>query len=295
MNITVIATSTEKIKCATIFVQDSVNDNHNNGDVDGVDDSEPTHNVFIDDSARDDDDDDDDDDDGDDDDVNVVVEEPRMKNKQRKRNTIKFIDSLAFLNSSLDNLSSMLEGGDKRNLDEYLTYKCLRKFRSKEEVDLLYEGRVRHGDELQQLMNERVRNHIPFNKLTDILPMDNDDYRNKVFVEMSLTEMEQTWKARAIELVTKKGVFPYSWFDNINKTEYTHPPSQEDIYDDLSKQHISDEKYQHMLDVWTHFEFNNFGEYMEMYMEVDVILLQCVVEKFRTEAAGNYSDLDPMR
>ena len=34
-----------------------------------------------------------------------------------------------------------------------------------------------------------------------------------------------------------------------------------------------------MLDVWEHFDFGKFGEYMEMYMELDVILLQCVVEK----------------
>ena len=92
---------------------------------------------IIDNSARDDDGDDDGDDDDDNDDVNAAVEEPRKKNKRRKRNTIKFMDSLAFLNSSLDNLSSMSEDGDKRGLDEYLTYKCLKKFRSKEEVDLL--------------------------------------------------------------------------------------------------------------------------------------------------------------
>ena len=51
----------------------------------------------------------------------------------------------------------------------------------------------------------------------------------------------------------------------------------------------------HMLDVSSHFEFESFGEYMEMYMEVDVISLQCVVEKFRTVVAKNYSNLDPMR
>ena len=30
-------------------------------------------------------------------------------------------------------------------------------------------------------------------------------------------------------------------------------------------------------------------------MEVDVIVLQCVLEKFRTEAARNYSNLDSIR
>ena len=160
------------------------------------------------------------------------AEEPRKKKK--KNNTINFIDSLAFLNSSLDNLSSMLEEGDKHDLDEYLTYKCLRKFRSEEEVDLLYEGRVGHGDELQQLINERSRNHVPVIRSTDISPMDSNNYRNKFFDEIILTEMEQAWKVRAKELVTKKGVFPYSWFDSINKLENSQPPSQADFFNDLT-------------------------------------------------------------
>ena len=84
-------------------------------------------------------------------------------------------------------------------------------------------------------------------------------------------------------------VFPYSWFEDIEKRERTQPSSQAGFYDDVSNQYISDERYQHMLDVWSHFDFNNFGEYMKMYMEVDVLVLQCVVEKFRTETARNYS------
>ena len=83
--------------------------------------------------------------------------------------------------------------------------------------------------------------------------------------------------------------------DSDDKLANSQPPSQADFFNDLTQQHISDELYQHMLDVWHHFDFGNFGEYMEMYMELDVILLQCVVERFRTQAAGNYSNLDPIR
>ena len=49
-------------------------------------------------------------------------------------------------------------------------------FRSKQEVDFLYEGRVRHGDEMQHFITEQARNHIAFNGCTDILPMDTNDY-----------------------------------------------------------------------------------------------------------------------
>ena len=57
---------------------------------------------------------------------------------------------------------------------------------------------------------------------------------------------------------------------------------------------LDDEKYHHMLDVWNHFEFTSFKDYMEMYIEVDVIALQCVVEKFRSSSMRSYGNLDPM-
>ena len=206
INILVIASSTEKIKCATIFVQDSVNDGNENS-VQAED-----NNLFIDDMASDadDDDDDDDDDDGDDDDDDgdgdgdddddddddddVAEEIPRKTGNQEKKNTIKLIDSFALLHRSLDSLSSVLEDSDKRDLDDYLKYKCLSKFRSKEEVDLLYEGRVRTEAELRQLMNEKVRNHIPFNKLTDISPTDTNGYRNKISTIFTLQRWNRCGK-----------------------------------------------------------------------------------------------------
>ena len=72
--------------------------------------------------------------------------------------------------------------------------------------------------------------------------------------------MEHAWKDRAKELVTTKGVSPYSWFDSDDKLGNSQPPSQADFFNDLPQQHISDELYQHMLDVWHQLDFGNFGE-----------------------------------
>ena len=232
--------------------------------------------------------------DGDDDgNYNAAAEEAGRINAKKHHKIHRF--TCVFEQQSGYTLSSMLEDGDKRSLDEYLTCKCLIKFRSKQEVDLLHERRVGQDDEMRHLINERTRNHIAFNRCTDISPMDTDGYRNKIFDDIRLTEVEQKWKIRAKELVKKKGVFPFCWFNDIEKTERSHPPSQSYFCDDLSNQYISDEKYQHMLDVWSHFDFNNLGEYMEVYKEVGVAVLQCAVEKFRAEAARNYSNLDPIR
>ena len=58
---------------------------------------------------------------------------------------------------------------------------------------------------------------------------------------------EQIWMERAIDLITKKGVFPYHWLDSIDKLDVTSPPSQADFYNTLTEQQLSDEDFQHVL------------------------------------------------
>ena len=69
-------------------------------------------------------------------------------------------------------------------------------------------------------------------------------------------------------------------------------PSQQEVYSELQKKSLSDEAYQHVLNVWEHFDFTTFQEYMEFYMCLDVVLLQCIFEKFCTSAQANYDHSD---
>ena len=54
---------------------------------------------------------------------------------------------------------------------------------------------------------------------------------------------------RKCELMMKKGVFPYDWFDSIEKLEETHLPSKEEFYSKLDDKDISDEEYEHAKNV----------------------------------------------
>ena len=95
-------------------------------------------------------------------------------------------------------------------------------------------------------------------------------------------------------LIKKKGEFPYEWFDSEEKLNETQLPSQQEFYSELQKKSLLDDAYQHVLNVWEHFEFQTFQEYMEFYMCLDVVLLQCIFEKFRTSPQANYGNLDPV-
>ena len=207
---------------------------------------------------------------------------------------IKFLDSYAFLNTSLEKLSLNLDESDKTPLSDYVKYNCLVKFRGDIEMNLLCEGRHRYDSEITDLARERNAHHYSSNSKYALKPSD-DDYRNKICNPIVLTAAEQEWIDKAMTLIRKKGEFPYDWFDSEEKLNETQVPSQQDFYSELQKTSISDEAYQHAVNVWEHFEFPTFHEYMEFYMCLDGVLLQCIFENFRNSAQATYGNSDPVR
>ena len=55
---------------------------------------------------------------------------------------------------------------------------------------------------------------------------------------------------------------------------------------------ISKEDYEHSRNVWSMFELKNMGDYHDLYLETDVVMLADVFESFRKVCIDNYG-LDP--
>ena len=96
----------------------------------------------------------------------------------------------------------------------------------------------------------------------------------------------------AIELVMRKGVFPYDWFDSFDKLSETGLPPIEAFYSKLNGTHISEEDWSHAQKVWEAFDMCNMRDYHDLYFETDVLLLADVFENFRDVCMRNYN-LDP--
>lgn len=94
------------------------------------------------------------------------------------------------------------------------------------------------------------------------------------------------------ELMRKKGIYPYDYMDCFSKYENKYLPSRELFYNSLMKQHISDIEYAHAQNVWKEFNISNMGEYTDLYLNCDVLLLTDIFENFRTMSL-HYFKLDP--
>ena len=69
-------------------------------------------------------------------------------------------------------------------------------------------------------------------------------------------------------------------------------PPKEAFYSELNLEDISDEDYAHVQKVWDVFEIKNRGEYHDLYVQSDTLLLADVFENFR-DMCLEIHELDP--
>ena len=94
------------------------------------------------------------------------------------------------------------------------------------------------------------------------------------------------------ELLIRKGVYPNEYMDSWDKFEEKRLPSIDEFYSKLNISGISEKDYQHACKVWNEFGLKNIGDYHDLYLETDVVLLANVFESFRKVCLDNYG-LDP--
>ena len=89
-------------------------------------------------------------------------------------------------------------------------------------------------------------------------------------------------------LLIRKGIYPYKYMDNWDRFEETTLPPASSFYSKLNMSGVSDQDYDHACKVWRDFEIKNLGEYHNLYLCTDVILLANVFEAFRKVCLDNY-------
>ena len=102
----------------------------------------------------------------------------------------------------------------------------------------------------------------------------------------------EAFQGEKLALMKEKGVYPYDYMDSFQKFSETQLPKRDDFYSLLTNEEISDEEYGHAQKVWDTFEIKNMGQYHDLYLKSDVLLLADVFENFREQYLHIYG-LDP--
>ncbi|XP_065676786.1 uncharacterized protein LOC136092455 [Hydra vulgaris] len=95
-----------------------------------------------------------------------------------------------------------------------------------------------------------------------------------------------------LDLLLKKGIYPYDWVDSIDKFNESQLPPKESFFSKLNDEGINDDAYLHAQTVWEEFHCKSFRDYHNLYNVSDVLLLADVFENFRDVCMKNYK-LDP--
>ena len=94
-------------------------------------------------------------------------------------------------------------------------------------------------------------------------------------------------------ILLRKGVYPCEYMDEWNKSDEKELPSKGSFYSSLTMEDISDTVYKHANNVFEKFNLNSFGDYHDLYLRIDTLLLADVFENFRNACLSNY-ELDPI-
>ena len=96
------------------------------------------------------------------------------------------------------------------------------------------------------------------------------------------------------KLLTRKGHFPYSYLDSFPKFEKPLPNYGDDWKNTLTgKIDISEKDVAEAFKIYTLFGCRNLGDYHDVYLRTDVLILADVFEKFRQVCMEVYK-LDPV-
>ena len=79
--------------------------------------------------------------------------------------------------------------------------------------------------------------------------------------------------------------------DSWEKSDETSLLDKKAFYSNLNLEDISDEDYAHTQKVWGVFEIRNHGDYLDLYVQSDTLLLADVFENFRNMCLDIYMGL----
>ena len=208
---------------------------------------------------------------------NYITFSVPLKKKIQNKNLeiaykIKFIDSFRFMSSSLSKLVDNLSEGIHNN-------KCAD---CKSNLD--YVRITKNKKLLLKCFNCNIYYKKKINN--DLIKKFKNTYS---FCNNDTSSLERINK---FVLLLRKGVYPYEYMDTWERFSEISLPSKEDFYSNLNMEVISEIVYRRANNVFKRFKLENLGDYQDLYVQSDTLLLADVFNNFRDMCIKEY-ELDP--
>ena len=192
---------------------------------------------------------------------------------------IKFIDSFRFMSSSMCNLAENLSEGIhnnkcadcKSNLD-YIKIRAKSSALARSSLERKNEKLILECCNCKQRYRKKFNKEL-IKRFASTFEFCNNDLNKFV-------------------LLLTKGVYPYEYADTWERFSEISLPSKEDFYSNLNMEDISDIDYRNANNVFKVFKLENLGDYHDLYVQSDTLLLADVFNNFRDICLKEY-ELDP--
>ena len=192
-----------------------------------------------------------------------------------------------------------------KNYDGHLIIQNAEKLSNKKKIDVIAQNSekfINIGFDSLSVKDSFSFITASLEKLVSVTKYDNTDEK-----ERSKWVLRDNWQSnfrysskndiikteKCLDLLTEKGVYPYDYMNAFDKFNDEQLPSKEQFYSRLTEEGITNDDYTKAKQIWKHFDIKNMGEYHDLYLKTDVLLLTDVFENFR-DMCLSYYGLDPV-
>ena len=114
----------------------------------------------------------------------------------------------------------------------------------------------------------------------------------KILMDKDFKYLSEEYSGELLELLKEKGVYPYEYMDSFKRFNEDKLPDKCEFFSSLKDKCINKEEYDRAINIWNVFKIKSLGEYHDLYLKTNVLLLADVFEKF-IKTCLEYYKLDP--
>ena len=104
--------------------------------------------------------------------------------------------------------------------------------------------------------------------------------------------LSEEFSGEFLKLVNQKGVYPYEYMNSFKKFSEGKLPGRCNFFSSLKNKCIGEKDYLKANNIWNVFKINTMGDFHDLYLKADALLLANVFKKFINTCVDFY-ELDP--